>query len=642
MENELELTPEEEIRLVLRSAIPDLPEAVRSVMLADPAILSAMGLPTGDFIRLWDKRFHRNELFETLREIANGRPATLASADRTLTVEEGWLDEDGAGVLRADAQAARFVNVALLSDDLKRRSEALAAIAATGELAADREALWWAMIDEGPLDDPHLIELETELGASPEAAFRVMAQDITEGQAHFNDIVPLELTHYAGLLAVAPSDDLDGFATEWLSAAGQLNRARLLRLLTLSGPLSMLKGALVAQASDHLPEADRLALAQLLRGGLDPFSVVAAFEIACRHRGTPEMLAIANEIVPRLFDREDPLIAKSGAALVSTAAITTALTARYRTLAEWPLYAQRLGRYLHASHLLRLFSNTNVDPVIFEDQAMRSFAPQAQLADLCNTRDAPVWQPRHFNTAMIHAIVLARVTAAIAEIPEDDRPKDWLTAGEQSLASSAGSEWGLFLFAPTPFSELHEDWSGLILMEPDSTEEARMALNAKDNLERSLSDLIKLSVAFEIPADLRPAFAKVLPPFVETLDGTNFVFACEVSLQLAARWRDPNLADAIVDLALKVACCAGLADAGAAPRLMMLAAAVEHDPARWRKRTGNLAQSFAFAQKAGSPTVNLMRALELLRDFQPDLGPDLSSARSYASLAFDRLPANEG
>jgi hypothetical protein len=288
--------------------------------------------------------------------------------------------------------------------------------------------------------------------------------------------------------------------------------------------------------------------------------------------------------------------------------------------------------------LLRLFVDATVDPAIFEDQVMQSFMPQAQLADLCDGREAPVWKPQYFNPTSIHAVMVARATAAIAEIGEADRPDSWLRAGEQALAADVETGWGLFFFAATPFSELGADWPGLTLWTSEDAEESRAALQAGDDVERSISDLFKMSIAFEIPTVLRSSFAAALPPFIEKLENADLLVAFDIVLQLAARWRDLQLSDSIVDIALSIAREKGLMDAAAAPRLIMLAAAAESDRSLWLRRVGNLAQSFAFAQKAGPPSINLMRALELLRDFEPDLGPTMASARSYTSLAYDRLP----
>ncbi len=54
------------------------------------------------------------------------------------------------------------------------------------------------------------------------------------------------------------------------------------------------------------------------------------------------------------------------------------------------------------------------------------------------------------------------------------------------------------------------------------------------------------------------------------------------------------------------------------------------------KRVGHIAQRFAYVQKPGVPSINLMRALDMLRDFQPDLGPPIASAKAFTILAYDR------
>jgi len=637
--NESELSPEEEARALLFSIIPKLPESVSTIMLADPVVLTTLGLPTGDFVRIWNRRFSRPELFACLRNVANEVEAPLASADRDIEIEEAWLDEDGACVLRSGREAARFANVAVLSHDPDRRSSAINAIVASGEISSEREDKWRGAIAMGPLDDALFLALETELDASPEAAFRAMAHDIGEGSAKFNDLVPLDLNHYVGLLGLfPPPPTLAEFKTAWLTAAAALDNVRLFRLLKLSGPLSILPGGLVAQASDHLPATDRVTLAQFLEAAPDPFSIIAAFEIACRHRADPAMQVIGDELAPRLFDRADPLIEAASPALASTLAITTTITARHRTLSDWPLYAKRLVRIIHASQLVRLFRTANVDPAIFEDEVTRSFAPQARLADLCDAREAPLWQSHHFVPALTHAIAMARVTAAIADLNETAVPREWLTAGERALAGDVEDGWGLFLFAPSPLDELDEEWKGPTVLTPENAAESCQVLEAGEDLERSLSELIKISVAFEMPADRRNALGMALLVLLKRLEGTNFMFVGEIALQLAARWRDEALSDRIVGILLERARSDGLPDAAGAPRLTMLATAAVEDRELWLQRASNVAQQFAYAQKSGPSAIHLMRALDLLRDFEPDLGPRIASAKAYAVLAFDRLP----
>lgn len=637
--DEAELSPEEEARILLHSVLPKLPEAVSKVMLTDATVLSALGLPNGDFIRLWNQRFNRPELFACLRNIANGVAAPLASVDGTLQVEEARLDEEGAGVLRIGPDAARFANVAVLSDDFEHRQRGLDAIIANGEMSAEREGMWRAAIKIGPLDDSLFLALETELGTSPEAAYRDMERGIDEGGARFNDLVPLDLNHYAGLLSFYPlPPTLAEFKNAWLARAAELDTNRLVRLLKLSGPLSILSEALVAQATDQLSAPERLELVQFLKVLPDPFSVVAAFEIACRHFADAEMRSIADQLIPRLFDRSDPIIELAGMALSSSEAITATLTARHRTLAAMPLYARRLARIVHSSHLLRLYRAASVDPAIFQDDVMRSFVPQARLADLCDTREAPIFQGHHLSPPLIHAMVASRVTEAIARMDEGDRPAEWIKAGETAVASDVESGWGLFLFSPSPFDELEEDWKGLSVLPVEGVEETRLALEAGADTERCMSDLFKMSIAFDVAPEQRAALAEVLPPFVNTLEAANFIIASEIVLQLAARWRLEELSDRMLDVVLDRARGDGLPDSAAAPRFTMLAAAAVEDRALWLQRAGNVAQHFAYAQKAGPPSINLMRALDLLHDFEPDLGPALASAKAFTILAYDRLP----
>jgi hypothetical protein len=67
------------------------------------------------------------------------------------------------------------------------------------------------------------------------------------------------------------------------------------------------------------------------------------------------------------------------------------------------------------------------------------------------------------------------------------------------------------------------------------------------------------------------ALAARIPGFVKALPDATFTPAVEVTLQLAARWRMPALAEALVDLALNRVGDTGLIDPTAAPRLSSLA-----------------------------------------------------------------------
>jgi len=640
-EKVIKLSPEEEARVLLRWVIPNLPDAVGRRLLADNDVLSTLGLPAGDFLQLWNHRFGRSDLLACVRAVANGAQASLSSFDNKIQIEEARLDDDGFVALRVGKETIRFPNVGLMSDDLKVRKRALDVVIASGEVSSQRERVWRALIRAGPLDDDQFLELERELGLSPEAAYREIAASISHRGATFSDLVPLESRHYASLLNIPPPPSLDEFKAAWVARAVRLDRKHLARLLKLSGPLSIVSGGLLAQTSDKLSDKARLDVVESLKSSPDPFSVVAAFEIACRHHADAEMRSIADTLLGTLLNPSDPLIEDAAVTLGAAIAVTTALTARDRVLAPNPLYAKRLASFLHASHLLRVFLAAQVDPTLFINEVARTFVPQARLADLCDTREAPNFQMRHWGAPLARVLILSRVAEAIARLSETERPPAWVESKDLAIANAVADNWGVFVFSPEPFDEFDEKWNGLTSLPLEDVEEMRTAFESAANHDRSISDLIKLSIALDIAPEQRPALVLVLPQFIESLTGTNFLLAAEIGLQLAARWRDEGLSDRLIDILLAHARDEDLADASASPRLVLLAAAAVEDRKLWLQRAGNVAQAFAYANQPGAPSINLMRALDLLHDFEPELASYLGSAKAYTVLAFNRLPTRK-
>jgi hypothetical protein len=58
---------------------------------------------------------------------------------------------------------------------------------------------------------------------------------------------------------------------------------------------------------------------------------------------------------------------------------------------------------------------------------------------------------------------------------------------------------------------------------------------------------------------------------------------------------------------------------------------------QWAKSAGEFAAAFAFSIKAGPHTLSLLVAIDIIRDFAPQLENPLASARSYCVLANDRM-----
>jgi len=641
-EEELGLVPGEEqpsaeavTTALLRQAITRLPEEVGAAMLRDPAVLTALDLPTEDFVGLWGLRFDRAKLFAFLRALVNGESATLTSYDGTLAVEEARIDELGVGTLTANGDALRFPNIGTLSTDPAKRDAAIDAIARFGEMSSVREGMWRDAVAQGPLDDMLFLALELEVAANPEAHFRDIHQAITDGSAIFENLVPSDAEHFAALFGMwPPPATLGAYKTAWREMASELDAPRLKRLLRLAAPLACLAGGIIGEASDRLAAADRFDLVQYLASRADPFSLAAAFEVASRHGDQDDdMRALADALRIRVFNFEDSVLTLSTPALGAAVAMTTALSARNRTFGDWPLYAQRLVRFVHASHLVRITQNANLDLAAFAEKVGTIYGSQARLTQLYELRETPHFQPHLFSPALVHTIMIDRAAEAIERIDENARPKEWTAARDAALAAAIGSQYSFFLLAVGPFDEFEDSWPGREELSSENAEANLGVLQNGNDKDSIIGELLKLSVAFEVPADKRADVGSAIVALDQRFAIEDYTTTAEIGLQLAARWRDESLADRLIDKLVEYARSGDLADIGGAPRFILLAAAATADRQQWLERAGRVAQAFAHAQKKRNASESLSRAIKLLGDFDTEIAVRLASAAAYTRLA---------
>jgi hypothetical protein len=634
-----DLSPEELKAEFFRSAIVKLPEEVASVMLRDPTVLAILGLPQVEFVQLWGERFERKAMFDALRSLVRGETINLSSFDGATMTDEARLDEDGSAVLRSGTEGLRFQHVRLFSDNGEERASVIDEIAATGELSADREMAWRAAAEHAPFDDELFIALQGEADATPEAVYREMAQGISNGTAIFDDLVPIESQHYASLLGVWPlPDTLGAYKAAWVDMAQGLDQARLCRLLRLSGPFAAMQSGLVATASDSLDPPERFEIMQFLASRADPFSVGAAFEVASRNIDNAAMRELANDLIGRICNHQHPMYETAGPALEAALAITISLTARNRTFDGWPLYAKRLALILHASHLLRMLRAAGVDPANLAEEIGKRFGSQARLAGLCDFREAPVFQFHYFGAGLVQAMLIDRVTEAISRLQAASRPEEWIAERDKAVSGAVEAGRGLFLVAAGALDEFEDGWTGLTELEPKFADENLERLRNETGSSVLLNELVKIAVAFEVSPDKRSDVgAAILAALTRFAEPADHLMAAEFGLQIAARWRDGDMADQIIGLLLAAVQKEELPDSGASARYTMLAAATAADRAEWLDRVGQMARNFALSHQPGNGLQNLRRAINLLCDFDSGLAPKLASAKSCAMLAYDRF-----
>jgi hypothetical protein len=246
MSNPFDLTPEQELELVLRTAIPKLPETVGSLMLQDKEVLKALRFPTGVNIGVMDQRFDRGELLTALRQLANGSIPSLSSVDRQLTIADWEIADDGAAVGKSTRQAVRFPHVLLLSVDEQARGRVVANIASQGKLTREREEAWRTAVAGGPLEDTAFLAFEAELDEAPDAILRSIHEQVTDKSAELADLVPLEEGYYRRLLGVYPAPPtLAEFKMAWLKMTAKQKRPRIATLIEESAALAIVDAALI-------------------------------------------------------------------------------------------------------------------------------------------------------------------------------------------------------------------------------------------------------------------------------------------------------------------------------------------------------------------------------------------------------------
>lgn len=626
-------------RAFIISMMQRMPESLSRPLLANASIRKELLLPEEETLQLFGKRFARTALLSALRDVADGKPAILCSTNGAVKIDASWLESDGTAVLAVGNDGAKFANAGLMSSELKTRSSALTSLLQTEDMSIENEADLLASIAQGPFGDDEYIHLEALFEATPKAVYRRLFALAGEG-VPFDALIPEESAFFQSLLGVRPPETLGRYRTEWLLFGASLDTVRQARWVALTAPIAVLKGSLVSPTAQTLERDTRLRLARFLADSADPFSQVAGFQLAAADHADPEFRAIGDEILPILLDRSNERTEASLSFLVSALILTGTVVARRRTLDGWPIYAKRLACHLHASLLVRTFGTGRINVEDMERIVGRPLAQNYRLVELCDARILPegLWAPP--SQERIHALMMSRIAQTVTALPEGERPPAWTKAVDEAVALKLVGPEALVNASPGPLDPFEADWSGREYISSEAFEATAARLAEKSEHQAVLTDLAGLVVALDVERERRSDLASLFSDFAAALPDNIFPVGIELSLQLAARWRLPDVAERLIDLSLRRAQTGALNDLNAGPRFSLLAAASNEDLGPWAEKAGEYLKGFAFALPPGPQISNLIAALELVGDFAPDLQPHLIPAKSFAILAHNQVPAS--
>jgi hypothetical protein len=399
----------------------------------------------------------------------------------------------------------------------------------------------------------------------------------------------------------------------------------------------VLRGELVVAAAHELDRKVRLRLARFLTGGLDPLSQVAGFQLAAAELDDPEFKAVGEAIFSQLLDKTHERTAAGLLFLSAALTLTGSVSGRAQTLSDWPVYARRLAWHIHASLIVRTFGHGQVDPEDIQDAIGRPLNLNYRLLELCDARTVPFNLWRGPTTDRIHAVVVARVAQAVANIPEDKVPPAWTDLLRSKTDEISAGRDALPYMAPSPFDPFEDDWDGFVDVIGETATEMVSRMEAKADTQRVLSDLSNLVVAFDVHANHREALVGAYPEYLKSLEGEEFMHVADLMLQILARWKLPDAAEKIIELTLARIGDGKISDISVPVRFSLLGGASNADEARWHEKVGEYLTGFAFALPPGLAISNLLVALQLIGEFAPSLKPHLIRASSYAMLANDAV-----
>lgn len=627
---------DENQRALIIAMMQKMPQAVSQAILSDPMSLARLKLPTEESIRLFEHRFLRSDLLAVVRNLANGQPISMSSVNGLLTVEEGRLEPDGSAVLVAGEEAARFANAGLLSDDAGLRHQSLKKLLATEDLSSSVEERLKGWVALGPLDDPQFLEVETLVDATPKAVYRQLVTQLETGLA-FNDLVPDGCEFFEELLGGPPPETLGKYRAEWLVRSASLDPVRRARWIALTAPIAVLRGELVVAAAQDLDRTVRLRLAQFLTSAADPFSQVAGFQLAAAEPDNPDFRAVGDAILPQLLDRTNERTAAGLKFLSAALILTGSISGRSQALIEWPVYARRLAWHIHASLVVRTFGLEQVDPEVMQAAVGRPLTSNFRLLELCDARTVPFNLWRGPTTDRFHAVALARIAHAIAGMPEGGTRAQWTELLSSKTDEISAGQEALSYMAPGAFDPFEDDWGGFVDVTEETAAEMASRVETNADIQRVLSDLSNLVIAFDVPLDHREALAGAFPEYLKSLEGDQFAHAADLMLQILARWKLPDIAEKIVEITLARTADGKLTDISIPVRSSLLAAASNSDEERWREKAGEYLTGFAYVLPPGVAIPNFLSAVQLMCDFAPSLKPHLTRASSYALLANDTV-----
>jgi hypothetical protein len=598
------------------------PMPLRLALVADAEVRTA--LERVRVITMGGAQIAQPDVIRFLSDVANDRAAELRDTKGNVLVEGGTMHLDGSVTTSGEGRNWRFAQAGLHSPDSAIRLSVIEDFFSRYTFAPSREAYWRDRAESEALDAEGFHALSRDTHHSPEQFVEEMVAAMA-GEDF--EIQTLAERSEAQFLALAETASDQTSLDDMLSSLAAKRRAGARPLVTAqsSATLAVAPGFRMEEFTGPLSTQDSVALAADLLNHGDPFSLLAAFELVAAHPADPACVELGDLILASLWGDEGTVAQLTSDFCVAT--IVTMVMTRWRGVMEsWPIAGRRLACLAHAGVICRVFGHYQTQQPELLEQVRGWFGPRFRMAGLLEIGEARGWSSRMLLPGAVEGMLLRRFDAVLDRIAEAERPASWTALLEKGVANAGGQE-NLFLRLPGPLDEFSAAGFKRPRMEAD--ELATLLPEFEVPPSRHCADMIfRMSALFDPPASDVEALTDAILAQARAADDELRETYQLVSLQLAAMWGLPDLAEGLATLLPRDA----LRGSAAVDHALSIAAAHPDDITRKIALESHL-MGHALAVETGNRAALLANAIAVLINGSPRLGNLLHPARVASEMA---------
>lgn len=399
---------------VAKSLVNELPVSLREEILGAPELLKRLGLSRTNRVRM--SAAGETPQFEAV-DLVEAAGKAYRSGESVPVKDLGgatWQCRAEANVIRCvDAESQREFEVPrapLFHPDVEQRLEYLRQLASEFRISIDDLKPWTSAAKEAPLSWDSLDRLERELGSTPLAVHRWLADRFAQGQVRLGDLVRVDDNYLRWLVPYARAGDtLDGFLSQvsCLPLSSDLESQIYCQLLWSSHPRTGPHAAVATIGVTALRQC-----LQLWIPTLDLWSLTGLIEtVLQRSDASAELHDVVHDLVSAFAKAVED---ESRLALTSSLACLADHNLQYAgSFFGEPVFARRMTAIAHAALVERAVLEGGADCLEVAkvaNQYQEAFV-WGSLADLPSN---PRWSPHFLDDVPLKHELVGRVVTALA------------------------------------------------------------------------------------------------------------------------------------------------------------------------------------------------------------------------------------